>query len=261
MRVTIVNFCSTALDMLEFSTHEALANAGGEADYDYLCVTWNPTPEVEAWLDGRPSFYRSRYETRQDLDYVPNLRAMMSQGFDAGYALNDYVAIINTDMAFGRDWLVNLARRAEPDVIPNSVHVTPIASPFMVKADFGIPAFETFQQEAWWECHDRLLRQAGEASRRSGRDCVQTVQDRGGDWRSCATFPYVIHRKWWERFGPWEPNLDGKSEAPDRRFFGRCVHGGAKLILCLDSVCYHHEAVERRGKTRPVGVESMKAGL
>lgn len=261
MRVTIVNFCSTALDMLEFSSMQALENAGGNADYDYLVVTWNPTDEVKRWLDEHPGFYRSEYQTREDLDYVPNLRAMMSQGFDAGYALNDYVAIINTDMAFGREWLENLARRASEDVIPNSVHVTPVVAPHIVTADFGVPTHQTFDLAGWWALHDRLWEKYHSEAINSGQDAVLTPKDRGGDWRSCATMPYVIHRAWWEKFGPWEPDLGNHREAPDRRFFGRCYEGGAQFILCLDSICYHHEAVERRGQRRPIGMENMKAGL
>ena len=261
MRVTIVNFCSTALDMLEFSSLQALENAGGVADYDYLVVTWNPSPEVKAWLDEHPGFYRSEYQTRPELDYVPNLRAMMSQGFDAGYALNDYVAIINTDMAFGREWLENLARRSSEDVITNSVHVTPVRAPFIVTENFGIPAYKTFDLARWWSLHDELFARAHREAVRDGKDMVLTPKDRGGDWRSCATMPYVIHRKWWERYGPWEPDLGDHREAPDRRFFERCHDGGVQFLLCLDSICYHHEAVERRGSQRPVGIENMKPGL
>jgi len=260
MRVSVVNFCSTALEMLKFSTESLLENAG-TGDFDYLVVTWNPSPEVEAWLDAQPSIYRARYQTDNSFDYVPNLRKMMSYGFSEGYQLNDYVVIVNTDMAFGECWLENLARRADEDVIPNSVHVTPVESPFVVVANFGIPTRETFDMARWEKLHDKLLTSAKNDAIARGLDMVQTPEDRGGDWRSCATMPYVLHRKWWERFGPWEPNLDGQKEAPDRRFFGRCHDGGAKFVLCLDSICYHHEAVERRGSCRPIGVESMKAGL
>lgn len=260
MRVTVVNFCSTALDMLAFSTEQALEHAG-TGDFDYLVVTWNPSPEVKAWLDARPGILRSEYQTNPELAYVPNLRAMMSQGFVDGFALNDYVAIINTDMAFGRDWLENLARRADPDTIPNSVHVTPIVAPYIVTADFGIPTEKTFNSFGWWALHDRIWNESHAKAIATGQDAVQTPRDRGGDWRSCATMPYVIHQKWWDLFGPWEPNLGEHREAPDRRFFGRCYHGGAQFILCLDSICYHHEAVERRGLQRPVGIENMEAGL
>ncbi len=255
-----MNFCSTAMDMLLFSTQSALSNAG-TGEFDYVVVTWNPSPDVEEWLESQRGLYRARYETDESLDYVPNLRKMMSFGFDEGYKLNDYVAIVNTDMAFGRDWLLNLARRATPDVIPNSVHVTPVKAPFIVTADLGVPTSQTFAQAKWNLLHDRLFEAAKARAIKESRDMVLTPADRGGDWRSCATMPYVLHRKWWDAHGPWEPNLEGKSEAPDRRFFGRCADAGAQFILCEDSICYHHEAVERRGARRPIGVESMKAGL
>lgn len=260
MRVSVVNFCSTALDMLEFSSAYAL-NYAGDGDFDYIVVTWNPSAEVEAWLRERPGIFRHHYQTRPDLAYVPNLRAMMSEGFDAGYRLNDYVAPINTDMAFGRCWLNNLARRATPEIITNSVHVTPVDAPFIVRADFGLPTNATFQQVRWWALHDSLVDKAKKKAIATGKDMTLTPEERGGDWRSCATFPYVMHRQWWERFGPWEPELGDHQEAPDRRFFGRCYHGGARFLLCLDSVCYHHEAVERRGARRPVGCENMETGI
>ena len=260
MRVSVVNFCSTALDMLEFSTDQAVALAGG-GDFDYLGVTWNPSPEVDDWLKAQPGIRRAHYETDPNLAYVPNLRKMMSFGFDEGYRFNDYVAIINTDMAFSSDWLLNLARQATEDVIPNSVHVTPIDGPATVKEDCGVPTLATFQQAKWEHIVRRLQQRARAHARAHDGNVVMTPEDLGGDWRTCATMPYVLHKKWWERYGPWEPNLGNQREAPDRRFFGRCHAGGAKFILCLDSICYHHEAVERRSARRPIGVENMEAGL
>ncbi len=44
---------------------------------------------------------------------------------------------------------------------------------------------------------------------------------------------------------------------PDRRFFQRCLHYGSELTMAMDSICYHHEAVERRGK-RPPGTEHLE---
>lgn len=260
MRVSVVNFCSTAVEMLDFSSRMLMDNAG-TGDFDYIVVTWNPTDEVLAWLKERPGIFHRSYETRPELDYVPNLRAMMSQGFDEGYKLNDYVAIVNTDMAFGHEWLANLARRASEDVVPNSVHLTPVSGEGATAANFGVPTDATFDLTGFWQMHDRLRAKADQDSRDSGLDQILTVAQRGGNWRSCATMPYVVHRKWWERFGPWAPNVEPGKESPDRQFFGRCAAGGARLILCLDSVVYHHEKVERTMARRPVGIENMPNGV
>lgn len=247
MRVSVVNFCSMAVDMLKFSSRMLMKYAGTN-DYDYIVITWNPSPEVIEWLAGEPEIIRVDYKTKRDLDYVPNLRQMFNFGFDAGYARNDWVVIVNTDMAFGRDWLVNLIRRATEDVIPNSLHLTPIKGSHTITVDLGVPTFKTFDINRFWKMHNGLY-----------ANKVETEEDRGG-WRACATMPYIIHRKWWESCGPWEPNHIRGRESPDRRFFGRCHDAGVRFILVHNSICYHHEAVERRGKQRPIGVEEMPEG-
>jgi GT2 family glycosyltransferase len=43
-------------------------------------------------------------------------------------------------------------------------------------------------------------------------------------------------------------------------FFERVHDAGGKYVLCHDSICYHHEAVERRSGVRPVGMENMQEG-
>lgn len=253
MRVSVVNFCSTALDMLDFSSKMLIENAGTD-DFDYIVVTWNPTPEVEKWIadykqhKNRIQIWRGCYFTNDKLTYIPNLRAMMSFGFDAGYLRNDWVVIVNTDMAFGRNWLVNLVRRAGKDVIPNSLHLTPIVGPNVITVDLGVPTVKTFDISRFWKLHDELYREK-----------VETEEERGG-WRNTNTFPYVIHRKWWDACGPWRPNHIKGQDSPDRQFFERCHKAGAKFVLVHDSIVYHHEAVERRQKKRPVGIENMPEG-
>lgn len=254
MRVSVVNFCSTALDMLDFSSRMLLENAGTD-DFDYIIVTWNPTPEVEKWIadqkgqrNDRIQIWRGCYFTSKALAYVPNLRAMFNFGFNAGYARNDWVCIVNTDMAFGKNWLLNLTRRAEENLIVNSLHLSPIKGPNIITVDLAIPTAKTFELSHFWKMHDQLY-----------ADKVETENDRGG-WRACSTLPYLMHRKWWEACGPWEPNHIPGRDSPDRLFFERCHGLGARFVLVYDSICYHHEAVERRGKQRPVGIETMLEG-
>jgi len=247
MRVSVVNFCSTAIDMLKFST-EMLYNEAGTTDFDYIVVTWNPSDEVKAWLDARPEIKRSEYQTNNELKYVPNLRAMMNHGWDVGYEYNDYVAIVNTDVAFGHNWLVNLVKHAGEDVIPNSVHISPIDWPSVINMNCGVPTKETFNYEKFWAAHKDIYVEGK----------IETEDERGG-WRACASMPYVVHRKWWEGFGPWNPiNVLGE-HPPDQQFFERVHNGGAKYLMVFDSIVYHHEAVERQ-TSRPVGVEEMENG-
>jgi hypothetical protein len=268
MRVSVVNFCSTRVDMLRFSTEMLLRNAGTD-DFDYVVTLWNPSEGVLNYVkellihvpdQKLSSSFRDRtrirvvfYQTNEELEYVPNLRAMMNAGWDEGYRWNDDVVIVNADMAFGRDWLKNLVRRAAPDLIPNSIHVTPVKSQNrgVHTADFGVPTAETFQEAEFWKLHDEIV-----------SDSVISEDDLPRGWIECATMPYVVNRRWWKSFGPWSPRHDTQrgSEPPDRQFFRRCHEGGARFLLCLDSICYHHEAVERRG-TRPPGLETMKEGL
>jgi hypothetical protein len=255
MRVSVVNFCSTAVDMLDFSTRSLFENAG-TTDFDYFLVTWLPTPEVLAWCDRSPyPVTRIPHDTVPGLAYVPQLRAMMNHGFDIGYAAHDWVAIVNTDMAFGRDWLLNLERRAtERAIIPNSVHITPTPAGYppaqgvgIHQGNFGEPTAATFDSSRFWSLHDALY-----------RDQEWTHGTAPGGWESCATFPYLLHRSWWERCGPWSPEHTG-GEAPDRRFFRRCYDAGAKFVLVGNSIVYHHEAVERK-RSRPPGAEALEQG-
>ena len=248
MRVSVVNFCSTALDMLEFSSRELLRTAGTE-EFDYLVVTWNPSPEVQQWLEAHPEAVQVEYPTDPELDYVPNLRQMFNRGFQAGCEMNDYVCIVNTDMAFGTDWLINLMRRATPEIIPNSLHLSPIIGSNIISVNCGIPTEATFDVSRFKRLHDMLF-----------EDKVETEEQRGG-WRNTNTMPYIVHKQWWEKCGPWRPNHVVGQEPPDRQFFRRIHEAGGKYVLCRDSICYHHEAVERRSKVRPVGIETMPEGV
>lgn len=245
MRVSVVNFCTAALDMLDFSTRMIVENAGTD-DYDYLLVTFRPTPEVLAWVAEHPFVRHHSFDVPANWTngYVPALRAMMNYGYDLGYALNDYVVLVNTDMAFGRKWLENLVLRATVDVIPNPLHITPVAFKWAVHANLGIPTDATFDMEGFWRLHGELCSE-------------KTVSDREtGNWEKCSTFPYALHRGWWTRCGPWKLHHPDEGFAPDLAFLRRCHRAGAEFLLCHDSIVYHHEAVERNA-VRPTGLERM----
>jgi hypothetical protein len=248
--VTVVQFCSTVHGMLAFSDTMLRANAG-PLNYRYVLVMWRPTDLVQEYARSmkRRGCDLVYYEEDPSIGYVPNLRRMMSRGFDEAYKRTDYACVLNTDMAFGTDWLFNLVRRATPEIIPNSIHVTPVDTPWVEIYNFGIPEIGTFDLDGFWELHKRLF-----------ADKVTTEADYPS-WEYCATFPYVMHRQWWEKCGPWAPEHVVGGPAPDRLFFHRVHAAGAQFVKCHDSICYHHEAVERRGKARPIGMENMEMGI
>lgn len=246
MRVSIFNCVSTALEMLKFSSDAILDNAGTE-DFDYIIVHWLASPEVMDYLKdlraSRPNVQLVEYQTNPAIPYVPNLRGMMNAGFDKGFELNEFCGLVNTDMYFGKDWLVNLVKYASPSTIVNSVHITPIRGPHVVTANLGIPEYGKFNMTRFEELYWNLY-----------KDKLETEDERGG-WRATNTMPYLIPREFWKKAGPWELRL-GWPETPDRRFFQRCKDAGAMFTMSHGSIVYHHEAVERRGK-RPAGAESM----
>lgn len=251
-RVSIFNCVSTAIKMLKFSTKSIFENAGYD-NFDYIVITWLASGEVQDYLEELREAYPDRvrvvsYETNRDVGYVPNLRGMMNLGFETGYTLNSYVSLVNTDMYFGRDWLINLVKYAKPDEIVNSVHITPIRGKHVVTANLGIPEEETFNMAGFDKIYNEVF-----------EDRLETENERGG-WVNTNTCPYLIHRKFWEIAGPWELLL-GKSwkghATPDRRFFQRCKDAGALFTMSHSSIVYHHEAVER-GRGRPPGAEGMR---
>jgi len=245
-RVSVGNCVSTAAEMLRFSMTSLIENAGTD-DFDLVIVTWLPSPEVleviEELRERHPALQRWGYETTPGIGYVPNLRALINATFEACFALNDFSALVNTDQYFGTNWLAPLVEHATEETIVNSQHVTPIKGGHVITADCGVPEPATFDLAKF----ERLQ------SRHAGAG-IQTEEERGG-WLNTNTLPYVFHRKWWDRCGPWGlHHVSGPT--PDRLFFQRCHDAGARFTMAMGSVCYHHEAVERRRK-RPPGAEGM----
>lgn len=246
VRPSIFNCVSTALDMLKFSTDAILWNAGTN-DFDYIIVHWLASKEVLDYLNKISSrnsnIHIVEYNTNNRVGYVPNLRSMMNKGFDFGYSLNDYCGLVNTDMFFGKDWLLNLVKYAKPNEIVNSVHITPITGPHVVTANLGIPEYGKFNAKKFDELYIKLF------------DDRLEGEDKRGGWMATNTMPYLIHKKFWQKAGPWELTITDR-QTPDRRFFQRCKDAGAFFTMSHGSIVYHHEAVERRGK-RPPGSEHM----
>lgn len=249
--LTVVSYVSTAIDMLEFSEDLLHAHTGKVPPYRRLIVTWDPSPEVAHWLDLHSNRIR-RVEYRADprLGYVPNLRGMMMLGWQTAFEMGDWLVHTDTDVAYGTGWLQELlgySSNPTPRTIVNCTHITPnVSGPHVITANFGRPTWKEFDLTAFWKLHDQI--------RRPG--CYETADFRGG-WEATATMPYLIHRQWWEKCGPWEMTLDGKKEAPDRRFFRRCAEAGAKFVLACGSVVYHYEGGERRSGQRPGAAQGL----
>ncbi len=247
-RVSIFNCVSNALEMLKFSSEAIIKNAGTE-NFDYIIVHWRASDEVLSYIEDLKSLYPDvvssvKYETNPSVGFVPNLRGMMNTGFEYSYTLNDYAGLVNTDMYFGKDWLINLIKFSTPDTIVNSIHITPnIQAPHVITADLGIPEEGLFDHKAFEDIYARCY-----------EDKLESEDERGG-WLNTNTMPYLIHRKFWDLAGPWE--LTGiKGSTPDRRFFARCHDCGAKFTMSHSSIVYHYEAVERTTK-KPEWADEM----
>ena len=261
MRVSIVNCVSTAAEMMRFSDRSLLENAGC-GNFDYVIVKWQASPGVEAYLKELPtivaalempngvSVYVVEHKTDPNIGYVPNLRAMMNEGFDKAFTLNQYAGLVNTDCYFGMHWLKNLAQYVEPDLVINSLHITAATAPNpvmgIVTEDLGVPIQGKFNLsrfiDLFNERYENEIVFADKLNTQNG-------------YRECATMPYLFHRQYWQKCGPWELEcVNGQS--PDVRFFDRVHDAGARYALALNSIVYHAEAVERRGK-RPAGTENL----
>ena len=258
MRVSIINCVSTAAKMMAFSDRSLFCNAGHD-EFDYVVVKWQTNLAVDKYLEELPLLAR-RYcpqcmvhivdhQTRDDVGYVPNLRAMMNDGFSYGFQCNQYAGLVNTDCYFGPGWLANLVKYAASNRVINSRHITAAHAPYpvygIVTEDLGVPEPETFDVARFYELCFQLYRDR----------CVSAEEINGeGGYRQVATMPYLFHRTFWHQCGPWE--LELTHGTPDVRFFDRMHEAGAQFALSESSIVYHHEAVERR-RVRPSGAEHL----
>ena len=247
-RVSIFNCVSNAYEMLRFST-DAILNNSGYNNFDYIIVTWGQSNEVLEYLielSGRYSnIHIVEYQTNPDIPFVPNLRGMMNKGFDYGFSLNDYCGLVNTDMYFGKDWLINLVKYANDNDIVNSLHISPIEGANIITADLGVTEYGKFNTSEFNKMYNNLY-----------EDRLVTQQERGNNWRAINTMPYLIPKRFWGVAGPWELML-GSPHSPDVRFFQRCSNAGARFTMSLSSIVYHHNAVERSSGSRPEDAKDM----
>jgi len=247
-RVSIFNCVSSAYEMLRFSS-DAIINNAGYDNFDYIVVTWGPTPQVVNYLNELKEKYSFvhviEYQTNKDVAYVPNLRGMMNFGFDYGFKLNDYCGLTNTDQYFGKDWLINLVKYTNEDDIVNSTIICPLDGLAMHVGDCGVPEYGKFNLDKFNTLYTDIF-----------EDKIQTQEERGGSWKTTCTMPYLIPKKYWKMAGPWELIVTGP-DAPDVKFFERCSNAGARFTMSRSSITYHHHAVERSSGKRPDDAKNM----
>ncbi len=253
VRCSIVTCCSNAAEMFWLSSYSALVNE--PAAFDYVVVLWGESPHVRRMATdleelGNGSVHLVDYQPDPSVAFVPNLRGMMNAGFARGFELNEYAGLTNTDVFHGPLWLSNMAKHARPDRVVNCQHLSPIKGPNIVTADFGVPERGKFDVAAFYRSWKLIA-----------HDALETEADRRGEWRAVNTMPYLFHRDIWNACGPWELEVGEHRDPPDRRFFQRVKDAGCEYVMAMDSVVYHHEAVERRTGSRPRGAESMPNGL
>ena len=245
--------------MMGFSDESLFRNAGHD-EIDYVVVKWLASCDVEDYLLALPSIafgfsdryrvYVVEHQTDNSVGYVPNLRAMMNDGFTLGFNLNEYCGLTNTDVYHGPGWLSGLVRYVAPWRIINSLHITASSPPHpvagIITENLGVPEPGTFNLPRFMEIYRERYRDESISSVK-----MSSV----GGYRQCATMPYLFHRRYWESCGPWELTLENGT--PDVRFFDRVSAAGAEFMLSYASIIYHHEAVERR-RHRPRGAEGMR---
>lgn len=257
-RVSIINCVSRAYEMLKFSSEQLIKNAGTD-NFDYIIVCWHTTKEVDEYIEYLPKkFYkdypklkvhRVNHKEIPGVGYVPNLRAMINEGFIKGFELNKYAGLVNTDQAFYKNWLINLVKNCDPNIMIGSVAVLPrTINPRNYQADFGLPEYGKFDNRKWEEFCRKIIHV---------NEIMREIDYPRDDYFFYAGFPYLFHRKWWEKGGPWE--LTFKNGTPDVQFFRKIHKQGLKFVLRLDSIAYHYEAGERgRNKQPPEFAKHMR---
>ncbi len=247
-RVSIINCVSRALEMLRFSSEQLIENAGTD-NFDYIIVCWHTTKAVDDYINSlsikylnkypRLKIHRLNHNTIPNIGYVPNLRAMINEGFEKGFELNKYAGLVNTDQAFYKNWLINLAKHCAPNILIGSVSVMPkTINPRAYEADFGFPVYGKFNQERWENFCAKIIQ--------PNYVMEENTTSPYDDYFFYAGFPYLFHHEMWKKACPWELTL--RNGTPDVQFFRRAHKKGFRFVLSLDSIVYHYEAGER-GKT------------
>jgi hypothetical protein len=207
-RVSVINCVSETLEMLRFSSEQLIENAGTD-NFDYIIVCWNTTPEVDSYikeLEGRYKqshpklkIFRVDHKEIPNIGYVPNLRAMINEGFTKAFELNKYSGLVNTDQAFYKNWLINLAKHCNQKQMVSSVVVMPKAILEHYQGNFGITEYGKFNLQKFDKFCNAILK----------KNKLKTEQGlKGEEYLYLIGFPYLFPKEMWYKAGPWELTLD-----------------------------------------------------
>lgn len=237
IRVSVFNICTSAVDLLKFSSKMAIENAGTK-DFDYIIVLWNPSKEVmdclaDLWDKYGDMIGSVFYKTDDNLDFIQNLRNCFNEGFNSGFKINDYCCGINTDMAFYKDWLVNLVKYADKESIINCRQIEPNPTIHHELGSFGNTVEGEFRMEDWLMFCNRIF-----------EDKLITEDEwkirMGPNARVDAT-PHLIHKSVWEKVGPWQVKT-----LADINWFNKAKLLGIKNLKSLGSIVYHAGGLESK---------------
>ncbi|MDP2855932.1 MAG: hypothetical protein Q8N90_02285 [bacterium] len=260
-RVSIVNCVSEAIEMLRFSSEQLIENAGTD-NFDYIIVCWNTTPSVDEYIaklnnkyiKTRPKMkvFRIDHKEIPSIGYVPNLRAMINEGFNKAFELNQYGGLVNTDQAFYENWLINLVKHCNPEKAISSVVATPKAIGSHHQIDFGITEYGKFNINGFSEFCKRIIK-SGKLISESELKGQQNIE-----YLSFLGLPCLFPREMWLKAGPWELTIS--SGTPDVNFFKRAHKNGFEFTRSCDSITYHLEGGERgkAGRSAPSFSKNME---
>lgn len=252
--ISIVNCVSEAHEMLEFSSDHIILNAGIDS-FNYIIVKWRTNKDVESVLQKLRSRYlishpnvniiEIEYQEDKSVGYVPNLRQMMNVGFARGLELADYVGLTNTDQCFYKDWLINLQKHAEEDIVVTSTLIEGGETRHYF-LNLGVPTYPSFNLEVFKNFCARICKDG-------------FIDESQTSFMNLQSLPYLFSRKIWKQCGPWELTL--ANGTPDVNFFTRVHNAGFKFKKINDSIAYHLGGAER-GATKvykkPTFSETMR---
>ncbi len=251
-RTGIVNCVSEAYEMLRFSSDHLITNAGTNS-FDYVIVCWNPSRAVEDYIANlekkleasETRVVRVDHQSIDHIGYVPNLRAMINDGYEKAFELDDYAGLVNTDQAFYKNWLLNLVKHSKPNRMVGSTLIE-AGSTRHYRFDLGTTEYSRFDTTTFNKLCG-LLSKPGE---------LMIDEDLEGLWgdtgyKNMVSLPHVFHRSMWEKVGPWELTL--ANGTPDVNFFDRAHAAGFEFVVSADSLAYHMGGAERgaTGKSVP----------
>lgn len=206
----------------------------GEAEFYFICN--NATEEVKNYLkeNNIPHYI---FETGPQPAYPQNISYIYGAwNFAVEKAKGEIVVLVNSDMAFSKDWLENLLKRLDKNKVVSSLLVESGKIPSLlshtVVKNFGRTP-ETFQEKKFEEFAEMLKE--------------NTEQPLG------AFMPMAIHKENFVKAGGYpEGNkiLDDREISGDWIFFyERLTKLGINHVTGFDSIVYHvQEGEVRNGK-------------